>query len=222
MARNPDNRPLIAKVISPANYLNQPETVVMQVLTGKYADGLGNVQNVPDRIDFNPIRKCSVNNSSVQPHEKMTIDSGIHRGHISPQRCRDSPVLFRSSDERARPSERKQMRDFAITSACSNTDRDATGTLDADVDGVNCWAVRHHHRNAFATFGLCGKDRSSDVVSVIVIFGPRIPTSISNECDTLWLHRCTGRNDRADRVVTPPTLCVIPGCRFGICAEKFH
>jgi nitrate/nitrite transport system substrate-binding protein len=55
MARNPENRPLIAKVISPANYLNQPETVVMQVLTGKFADGLGNIQNVPDRIDFNPI-----------------------------------------------------------------------------------------------------------------------------------------------------------------------
>ncbi|NCU93423.1 MAG: nitrate ABC transporter substrate-binding protein, partial [Burkholderiaceae bacterium] len=55
MARNPENRPLIAKVISPQNYLNQPETVVMQVLTGKFADGLGNVQNVPDRIDFNPI-----------------------------------------------------------------------------------------------------------------------------------------------------------------------
>lgn len=55
MARKPENRPLIAKIISPANYLNQPETVVMQVLTGKFADGLGNVQNVPDRIDFNPI-----------------------------------------------------------------------------------------------------------------------------------------------------------------------
>ena len=27
----------------------------MQVLTGKFADGLGNVQNVPDRVDFNPI-----------------------------------------------------------------------------------------------------------------------------------------------------------------------
>jgi len=55
MASDPKNRPLIAKVISPQNYLNQPETVVMQVLTGKFADGLGNVQNVPDRIDFNPI-----------------------------------------------------------------------------------------------------------------------------------------------------------------------
>ncbi|MCF8194447.1 MAG: ABC transporter substrate-binding protein [Polynucleobacter sp.] len=55
MASDPKNRPLIAKVISPQNYLNQPESVVMQVLTGKFADGLGNVQNVPDRIDFNPI-----------------------------------------------------------------------------------------------------------------------------------------------------------------------
>jgi nitrate/nitrite transport system substrate-binding protein len=28
--------------------------VVEQVLTGRYADGLGNVKEVPDRIDFNP------------------------------------------------------------------------------------------------------------------------------------------------------------------------
>ena len=54
MARDPKNRPLIAKVISPANYLNQPETVVEQVLTGKFADGLGNVKNVPDRAGFDP------------------------------------------------------------------------------------------------------------------------------------------------------------------------
>jgi nitrate/nitrite transport system substrate-binding protein len=55
MARDPANRPMIAKAICAPNYLNQPETVVMQVLTGKFADGLGNVRNVPDRIDFNPI-----------------------------------------------------------------------------------------------------------------------------------------------------------------------
>jgi nitrate/nitrite transport system substrate-binding protein len=54
MARDPANRPLIAKVISPAAYLNQPETVVAQVLTGKYADGLGQVKNDPNRIDFDP------------------------------------------------------------------------------------------------------------------------------------------------------------------------
>lgn len=55
MARDPKHRPLIAKVISPQNYLNQPETVVAQVLTGKFADGLGNVKNVPDRADFDPM-----------------------------------------------------------------------------------------------------------------------------------------------------------------------
>ena len=54
MARDPKNRSLIAKVIAPPNYLNQPETVIEQVLTGKFADGLGNVKNVPDRADFDP------------------------------------------------------------------------------------------------------------------------------------------------------------------------
>ena len=55
MARQPQNRELIAKVISPTAYLNQPETVVAQVLTGKFADGLGGIKNVPDRADFDPM-----------------------------------------------------------------------------------------------------------------------------------------------------------------------
>lgn len=55
MARDPKNRELIAKVISPTAYLNQPEIVVSQVLTGKFADGLGNIRNVPDRADFDPV-----------------------------------------------------------------------------------------------------------------------------------------------------------------------
>jgi nitrate/nitrite transport system substrate-binding protein len=55
MAREAKNRELIAKVIAPQAYLNQPETVLAQVLTGKFADGLGNVQTVPDRADFDPI-----------------------------------------------------------------------------------------------------------------------------------------------------------------------
>jgi nitrate/nitrite transport system substrate-binding protein len=55
MAREARNRELIAKVISPQAYLNQPETVVAQVLTGRFADGLGRVQNVPNRADFDPI-----------------------------------------------------------------------------------------------------------------------------------------------------------------------
>jgi nitrate/nitrite transport system substrate-binding protein len=55
MANDPQHRALVAKVISPAAYLNQPETVVTQVLTGKFADGLGNVRNVPDRAGFDPV-----------------------------------------------------------------------------------------------------------------------------------------------------------------------
>jgi nitrate/nitrite transport system substrate-binding protein len=55
MAREAKNRELIAKVISPAQYLNQPEAVLTQVLTGKFADGLGNVRNVPERADFDPV-----------------------------------------------------------------------------------------------------------------------------------------------------------------------
>jgi nitrate/nitrite transport system substrate-binding protein len=55
MARDAKNRELIAKVIAPQQYLNQPETVIAQVLTGKFADGLGNVKTVPDRADFDPL-----------------------------------------------------------------------------------------------------------------------------------------------------------------------
>lgn len=55
MARQAKNRELIAKVIAPQAYLNQPETVIAQVLTGKFADGLGNVKVVPDRADFDPM-----------------------------------------------------------------------------------------------------------------------------------------------------------------------
>jgi len=53
-ASKPENRKEIAAAIAPANYLNQPVTVVEQVLTGTFADGLGKVQTVPDRIDFDP------------------------------------------------------------------------------------------------------------------------------------------------------------------------
>lgn len=49
-----ENRKEIAEAIAPKNYLNQPVPVIQQVLTGRYADGLGGVQDVPDRIDFDP------------------------------------------------------------------------------------------------------------------------------------------------------------------------
>jgi nitrate/nitrite transport system substrate-binding protein len=53
-ASKQENRKEIAAAIAPPNYLNQPVTVVEQVLTGTYADGLGNVMKVPNRIDFDP------------------------------------------------------------------------------------------------------------------------------------------------------------------------
>ena len=53
-AQQADNRKEIAAAISTPNYLNQPVTVVEQVLTGTYADGLGGVKKVPDRIGFDP------------------------------------------------------------------------------------------------------------------------------------------------------------------------
>ena len=48
------NRKEISSAIAPKNYLNQPVTVLEQVLVGTYADGLGNIRKVPDRIDFDP------------------------------------------------------------------------------------------------------------------------------------------------------------------------
>lgn len=53
-SHNAANRREVAAAISGQNYLNQPQTVVEQVLTGTFADGLGRVQRVPDRIGFDP------------------------------------------------------------------------------------------------------------------------------------------------------------------------
>lgn len=53
-ASKTENRKEIAAAIAPANYLNQPVTVVEQVLTGTYADGLGSVKKDPKRVAFDP------------------------------------------------------------------------------------------------------------------------------------------------------------------------
>ena len=53
-AAKADNRKQIAAAIAPANYLNQPETVLEQILTGTYADGLGSIKTDAKRIDFDP------------------------------------------------------------------------------------------------------------------------------------------------------------------------
>lgn len=51
-ADKPANRPQVAELLAPANYLNQPKTVLEQVLLGRYADGLGGIVSVADRIGF--------------------------------------------------------------------------------------------------------------------------------------------------------------------------
>src|SRR5260221_9517793 len=53
-ATKAENRKQIAEAIAPANYLNQPQIVLEQILTGTFADGLGNVVTQPNRLDFDP------------------------------------------------------------------------------------------------------------------------------------------------------------------------
>ena len=53
-ASDPAHRKEIAAAIAPTNYLNQPVIVLEQILTGTYADGLGNIKKDPNRIDFDP------------------------------------------------------------------------------------------------------------------------------------------------------------------------
>ena len=53
-AAKAENRKQIAEAIAPANYINAPVTVLEQVLTGTYADGLGGVKTDAKRVDFDP------------------------------------------------------------------------------------------------------------------------------------------------------------------------
>ncbi len=52
--RKAENRKQIAEAIAPANYINQPVTVLEQILTGTFADGLGTVKRDANRVDFDP------------------------------------------------------------------------------------------------------------------------------------------------------------------------
>lgn len=50
----PKNRTGMAKILADRQYLNAPEIVVEQVLSGTYADGLGNIKQDPLRVDYQP------------------------------------------------------------------------------------------------------------------------------------------------------------------------
>jgi nitrate/nitrite transport system substrate-binding protein len=54
-----ENRGDMAKVLSQPQYLNAPEVVVEQVITGRYADGLGAIKNDPARVDYQPFPQYS-------------------------------------------------------------------------------------------------------------------------------------------------------------------
>ena len=56
------NRPGVAAILARPQYLDQPRIVIEQVISGRYADGLGNVLLAPDRIEFDPY-----------PHHAMAI-----------------------------------------------------------------------------------------------------------------------------------------------------
>lgn len=50
----PNNRAGMAKVLAQPQYLNAPEIVIDQVITGRYADGLGAIKEDPLRVDYRP------------------------------------------------------------------------------------------------------------------------------------------------------------------------
>jgi nitrate/nitrite transport system substrate-binding protein len=49
-----NNRPGMAKVLAQPQYLNAPEPVIEQVISGRYADGLGAVKEDARRVDYQP------------------------------------------------------------------------------------------------------------------------------------------------------------------------
>lgn len=55
LASLPGSREQMVQAIAQPQYLNQPPELLMQVMTGKYDDGLGTRHDVPDRILFDPV-----------------------------------------------------------------------------------------------------------------------------------------------------------------------
>jgi nitrate/nitrite transport system substrate-binding protein len=98
-AHKPENRADIIKAIAPANYLNQPIPVLEQVMSGRFADGLGNVRNVPDRVDFDPF-----------PWQSMAVwiltqlkRWGYIKGEVNYRQVAEE--VFRATDARKRMAE---------------------------------------------------------------------------------------------------------------------
>ena len=103
MARDPKNRELIAKVIAPQAYLNQPEIVLSQVLTGKFADGLGNIKNVPDRADFDPMPWQSMAVWMLTQMQRW----GYIKGEVNYQQIAEKVFLLTDAKKRMKELDQK-------------------------------------------------------------------------------------------------------------------
>ena len=92
-AAKPENRKQIAEAIAPANYLNQPVTVLEQILTGTYADGLGTVRTRPAAHRFRSVPLAVVRRVDPDPDEALGPDQG--RGRLRRRRvarCSSPPT----------------------------------------------------------------------------------------------------------------------------------
>ncbi len=125
-ASKAENRKQIADAIAPANYLNAPEIVLEQVLTGTYADGLGNIKKDPKRVDFDPFPwqsfavwmltqmkrwgqiKGDVDYRSVAEQVFLATDTGkvmTEMGLTPPPRAYKSFVVMGKTFDPAKPDE---------------------------------------------------------------------------------------------------------------------
>ena len=92
-ATKAENRKQIAEAIAPANYLNQPVTVLEQILTGTFADGLGNVKRDPEPHRFRSVPVGVVRGLDPDPDEALGSDQGRRRlRRRSPSRSFSPPT----------------------------------------------------------------------------------------------------------------------------------
>jgi nitrate/nitrite transport system substrate-binding protein len=103
-----DNRAKVAELLAPAGYLNQPKTVLEQVLLGRFAVGLGGVITAEDRIGFQAF-----------PYEStgVWLLTQLRRWNMIPADVKYhelAKAVFRSTDAVAR------MRDMGLTPPASS------------------------------------------------------------------------------------------------------
>ena len=90
------NRSGIASVLAQQTYLNAPEVVIEQVISGRYADGLGGIKTMANRIVFDPF-----------PHYSMAIwlmtqlkRWGMIKGDVDYRRIAEQVMLATDAKKR--------------------------------------------------------------------------------------------------------------------------